>query len=78
MHYCETTKLFTTREYRDVTSLAGLPTSAQYPTKVVRGMGHFNVADRLVRLGTACDPIMGGGVFIQPSDIFVCNEIMYT
>ena len=34
VHYCEATKLFTTREYRDVTSLAGLPTSAQYPTKV--------------------------------------------
>ncbi|GAX85761.1 hypothetical protein CEUSTIGMA_g13176.t1 [Chlamydomonas eustigma] len=33
VHYCEKTKLFTTREYRDVTSLAGLPTGAQYPTK---------------------------------------------
>ena len=39
VHYCEATKLFTTREYRDVTSLAGLPTSAQYPTKVCVGGG---------------------------------------
>ena len=34
VHYCEATKLFTSREYRDVTSLSGLPTGAQYPTKV--------------------------------------------
>jgi len=28
VHYCEATKAFTTMEYRDVTALAGLPTSA--------------------------------------------------
>lgn len=33
VHYCETTKAFTSREYRDGTSLSGLPTGAQYPTK---------------------------------------------
>lgn len=31
VHYCEATKAFTTREYRDVTALSGLPTGAQYP-----------------------------------------------
>ena len=33
VHYCEETKAFTTREYRDVTALTGLPTGAQYPQK---------------------------------------------
>lgn len=33
MHYCETTKAFTTMEYRDVTALSGLPTGATYPTR---------------------------------------------
>ncbi|KAG1666483.1 hypothetical protein FOA52_004865 [Chlamydomonas sp. UWO 241] len=33
VHYCETTRAFTSREYRDVSALSGLPTGAQYPTK---------------------------------------------
>mmetsp|Transcript_27203 Transcript_27203/g.59413 ORF Transcript_27203/g.59413 Transcript_27203/m.59413 type:complete len:877 (-) Transcript_27203:705-3335(-) len=33
VHYCEATKAFTSREYRDVTALSGLPTGAQYPQK---------------------------------------------
>jgi len=33
VHYCEATKAFTTMEYRDVTALSGLPTSAVYPNK---------------------------------------------
>jgi hypothetical protein len=33
VHYCPTTNAFTTREYRDVTSNAGPPTSTVYPTK---------------------------------------------
>ena len=33
VHYCEATKAFTTREYRDVTALTGLPTGAQYPQR---------------------------------------------
>ena len=33
VHYAEKTKLFTTREYRDVTSYTGLPTGSAYPTK---------------------------------------------
>ena len=32
-HYCEATKQFTAREYRDVTSHLGLPTGSVYPTK---------------------------------------------
>jgi DNA replication licensing factor MCM3 len=33
VHYCADTKLFHTREYRDVTSLTGLPTGSVYPTR---------------------------------------------
>ena len=33
VHYCEATKAFTTMEYRDVSALGGLPTSAVYPSK---------------------------------------------
>eukprot|EP00798_Chlamydomonas_sp_ICE-L_P018728 gene18728-25259_t len=32
-HYCDETKASTTRDYRDVTALTGLPTGAQYPQK---------------------------------------------
>ena len=32
-HYCDATKQFTQREYRDVTSHQGLPTGSVYPTK---------------------------------------------
>ncbi|KAF5830011.1 MCM2/3/5 family-domain-containing protein [Dunaliella salina] len=37
VHYCEATKAFTTMEYRDVTALSGLPTSAVYPNKDSNG-----------------------------------------
>mmetsp|Transcript_44040 Transcript_44040/g.71698 ORF Transcript_44040/g.71698 Transcript_44040/m.71698 type:complete len:863 (+) Transcript_44040:134-2722(+) len=37
VHYCPTTKSFTTREYRDVTSIDGLPTSSVYPTRDSEG-----------------------------------------
>ena len=33
VHYCNETKQFHTREYRDVTSLTGLPTGSVYPTR---------------------------------------------
>eukprot|EP00002_Diphylleia_rotans_P034986 TRINITY_DN7583_c0_g1_i1.p1 TRINITY_DN7583_c0_g1~~TRINITY_DN7583_c0_g1_i1.p1 ORF type:complete len:832 (+),score=180.45 TRINITY_DN7583_c0_g1_i1:55-2550(+) len=33
VHYCQTTNTFHQREYRDATSLVGLPTSTVYPTK---------------------------------------------
>ncbi|QDZ23145.1 minichromosome maintenance protein 3 [Chloropicon primus] len=33
VHYCAETKQFHTREYRDVTSLTGLPTGSVYPTR---------------------------------------------
>ena len=33
VHYCSETKQFHTREYRDVTSLTGLPTGSVYPTR---------------------------------------------
>ena len=32
-HFCEATGSFVTREYRDVTSAKGMPTSTVYPTK---------------------------------------------
>eukprot|EP01025_Chloroclados_australasicus_P012951 TRINITY_DN16198_c0_g1_i4.p1 TRINITY_DN16198_c0_g1~~TRINITY_DN16198_c0_g1_i4.p1 ORF type:complete len:818 (-),score=97.65 TRINITY_DN16198_c0_g1_i4:533-2986(-) len=37
VHYCEETKLFTTREYRDGTSNVGLPTGSAYPTQDDKG-----------------------------------------
>ncbi|KAJ7968909.1 DNA helicase [Quillaja saponaria] len=33
VHFCPTTKNFTTREYRDITSNMGLPTGSVYPTR---------------------------------------------
>nr|CAD1826666.1 unnamed protein product [Ananas comosus var. bracteatus] len=33
VHYCPTTEQFTSREYRDITSLVGLPTGSVYPTR---------------------------------------------
>ncbi|XP_028754886.1 DNA replication licensing factor MCM3 [Neltuma alba] len=33
VHFCPTTKKFTTREYRDITSNMGLPTGSVYPTR---------------------------------------------
>ena len=33
VHYCAETKQFHTRDYRDVTSLTGLPTGSVYPTR---------------------------------------------
>ncbi|KAK9267946.1 hypothetical protein L1049_010383 [Liquidambar formosana] len=33
VHFCPTTKAFTTREYRDITSNMGLPTGSVYPTR---------------------------------------------
>ena len=32
-HYCPTTSKFTTKEYRDLTSLGGVATGSSYPTK---------------------------------------------
>lgn len=37
VHYCEATKGFEQREYRDVTSYDGLPTGAVYPTRDAHG-----------------------------------------
>ncbi|KAL9996718.1 putative DNA helicase [Helianthus debilis subsp. tardiflorus] len=33
VHYCPSTKQFTSREYRDITSTMGLPTGSVYPTR---------------------------------------------
>ncbi|XP_071715954.1 DNA replication licensing factor MCM3-like [Rutidosis leptorrhynchoides] len=33
VHYCPSTKQFTSREYRDITSTVGLPTGSVYPTR---------------------------------------------
>ncbi|KAG0469228.1 hypothetical protein HPP92_018556 [Vanilla planifolia] len=33
VHYCPTTSQFTSREYRDITSMIGLPTGSVYPTR---------------------------------------------
>nr|DAD37486.1 TPA_asm: hypothetical protein HUJ06_008127 [Nelumbo nucifera] len=33
VHFCPTTRAFTTREYRDITSTMGLPTGSVYPTR---------------------------------------------
>nr|XP_043621766.1 DNA replication licensing factor MCM3 [Erigeron canadensis] len=33
VHYCPSTKQFTSREYRDITSNVGLPTGSVYPTR---------------------------------------------
>lgn len=32
-HYCPATSKFTTKEYRDLTSLGGVATGSSYPTK---------------------------------------------
>ncbi|GJP32195.1 hypothetical protein CLOM_g16792 [Closterium sp. NIES-68] len=37
VHYCPATGAFSSREYRDVTALTGLPTPAIYPTKDDKG-----------------------------------------
>ncbi|CAL9039492.1 DNA replication licensing factor MCM3 [Musa acuminata AAA Group] len=37
VHYCPTTEQFTTREYRDITSMVGLPTGSVYPTRDENG-----------------------------------------
>lgn len=37
VHYCEKTGAFTTKEYRDVTSLSGQPTGAVYPQRDDQG-----------------------------------------
>ena len=37
MHYCPATKNTINREYRDGTSLSGMPTSSTYPTKDDQG-----------------------------------------
>ncbi|KAH0459614.1 hypothetical protein IEQ34_012428 [Dendrobium chrysotoxum] len=37
VHYCPTTSLFTSREYRDITSMTGLPTGSVYPTRDENG-----------------------------------------
>lgn len=37
VHYCEASKGFEQREYRDVTALEGLPTGAVYPTRDAHG-----------------------------------------
>eukprot|EP00897_Mesotaenium_endlicherianum_P007885 jgi/Mesen1/7124/ME000369S06456 len=37
VHYCPTTKEFMSKNYRDVTSVSGLPTDAVYPTKDDQG-----------------------------------------
>ncbi|CAI7771173.1 unnamed protein product [Closterium sp. NIES-53] len=37
VHYCPNTGAFSSREYRDVTALTGLPTPAIYPTKDDKG-----------------------------------------
>ena len=34
VHFCPSTGEFTNREYRDITSHAGLPTGSVYPTRV--------------------------------------------
>lgn len=35
VHFCPSTGEFTNREYRDITSHAGLPTGSVYPTRVI-------------------------------------------
>lgn len=37
VHYCPTTGEFTSREYRDITSVTGLPTGSVYPTRDDQG-----------------------------------------
>ncbi|QHO60076.1 DNA replication licensing factor [Arachis hypogaea] len=37
VHFCPTTRQFTSREYRDITSNMGLPTGSVYPTRDERG-----------------------------------------
>ncbi|KAI4295415.1 hypothetical protein L6164_035463 [Bauhinia variegata] len=37
VHFCPSTKSFTTREYRDITSNMGLPTGSVYPTRDENG-----------------------------------------
>lgn len=37
VHYCPTTGEFTSREYRDITSVSGLPTGSVYPTRDDQG-----------------------------------------
>lgn len=37
VHWCEATNSFTSREYRDASSIEGLPTSTVYPTRDEQG-----------------------------------------
>ena len=46
-HWCPTTKQFTTKTYRDLTSLNGAATGAAYPGKV--GASHSSVVQWCVK-----------------------------